>query len=97
RLTEVDLGRGVVLVRQGKGQKDRVVPIGARALAWIEEYLRRARPQLVTPPDRGILFLTRRSRALRPNRLSELVHRYVARANTGKHGSCHLFRHTMAS
>jgi integrase/recombinase XerD len=34
---------------------------------------------------------------LRANRLSELVHHYIARANTGKRGSCHLFRHTMAS
>jgi integrase/recombinase XerD len=96
-LTDVDVGRGVVVIHQGKGQKDRVVPIGTRALAWVGEYLRSARPRLTVPPDRGTLFLTRRGRALRPNRLSELVHRYIAAANVGKHGSCHLFRHTMAS
>jgi integrase/recombinase XerD len=96
-LPDVDPDRGVVLVREGKGQKDRVVPIGQRALAWIDQYLREVRPLLVVPPDVGILFLTRRGRRLRPNRVTELVHRYVAAAGVGKQGSCHLFRHTMAT
>ena len=96
-LPDVDPGRGVVLVREGKGQKDRVVPIGQRALDWLDTYRREARPLLVVPPDPGILFLTRRGRALRPNRMTELVHRYVQAAGLGKEGSCHLFRHTMAT
>jgi integrase/recombinase XerD len=96
-LADVDPERGVVLVREGKGQKDRVVPIGQRALDWIDGYLREARPLLVVPPDLGVLFLTRRGRRLRPNRLTELVHRYVQAAGLGKQGSCHLFRHTMAT
>jgi integrase/recombinase XerD len=43
---DVDFAAGAVLVRQGKGRKDRVVPIGERALAWIEKYLADARPIL---------------------------------------------------
>ncbi|WP_350307934.1 tyrosine-type recombinase/integrase, partial [Photorhabdus viridis] len=38
-LSEVDFGRGVVLVRQGKGRKDRVVPIGGQALHWLSRWL----------------------------------------------------------
>jgi len=96
-LPDVDAGRGVLFIREGKGRKDRVVPIGERALGWLERYRREVRPQLVVPPDPGRLFLTRRGRPLRENRLTELVHRYVQAAGLGKQGSCHLFRHTMAT
>jgi integrase/recombinase XerD len=96
-LPDVDTARGVVFVREGKGRKDRVVPIGERALAWLEKYRREVRPLLVMPPDPGTLFLTRRGRRLRPNRLTELLRRYVEASGVGKPGSCHLFRHTMAT
>jgi integrase/recombinase XerD len=96
-LQDVDPLRGVCFVRDGKGQKDRVVPIGQRALDWIERYLTGARPRLVVPPDDGVLFLTVRGRPLAANRLSELVHRYVVVAGFPTKGSCHVFRHTLAT
>ena len=96
-LQDVDPLRGVCFVREGKGQKDRVVPIGQRALDWIERYLTTARLRLVVPPDDGVLFLTVRGRPLATNRLSELVHRYVAAAGFPTKGSCHVFRHTLAT
>jgi integrase/recombinase XerD len=96
-LPDLDAERGVCFVREGKGQKDRVVPIGSRALDWIERYLAHARPLLVVPPEDGTLFLTIRGRPLATNRLSELVHCYVTQAELGKTGSCHLFRHTLAT
>jgi len=45
-------------LRQGKGKKDRVIPIGDRAIAWIQKYLREARPTLVLEPDDATLFLS---------------------------------------
>ena len=97
QLRDVDAERGVVFVHEGKGKKDRVVPFGERALEWIQRYLTEVRPRHVLAIDRGQLFLTRRGRPLRSNRLTELVHRYIADAKLGKAGSCHLFRHTMAT
>jgi integrase/recombinase XerD len=44
KLFDLDLERGIVTIRQGKGKKDRVIPIGDRAVAWIQKYLREARP-----------------------------------------------------
>ena len=44
QLTDLDRQRRVILVRQGKGNKDRFVPLGERALAWIDKYLAEARP-----------------------------------------------------
>lgn len=97
QLADIDLARGVVFVRQGKGSRDRLVPLGDRAGAWLDTYLREARPRYVTPPDTGWLWLTKRGRRLTGKRLGARVSRYVSAADIGKTGSCHLFRHTMAT
>ena len=85
------------MIRQGKGRKDRMVPIGERAVLWIKKYLTDVRPSLSLEQDHGALFLTNYGEAIKPNRLSDMVAHYVGEANIGKRGSCHLFRHTMAT
>ena len=96
-LYSIDVEGGVLTVRQGKGKKDRMIPIGRRALEWIERYVEEVRPELVMAPDDGALFLTTKRGRFSPERMSTLVRQHVAAANLGKHGSCHLFRHTMAT
>jgi integrase/recombinase XerD len=93
---DVDPARGTVMVEQGKGRRDRVIPIGERAIAWVERYLADARPRLASDPDLGILFLTVAGDDLTPDHLTERIGRYI-RAGTGKRGSCHALRHTMAT
>ncbi|MBN2370565.1 MAG: tyrosine-type recombinase/integrase, partial [Vicinamibacteria bacterium] len=83
------------VVRQGKGKKDRLVPIGERALVWIDVI--EVRPSLVVEPDEGFLFLTHLGESFTPNRLTQLVREYVDKAAIGKRGACYLFRHTMAT
>lgn len=97
KLYDLDGDRGTVMVRQGKGRKDRMIPIGARALAWIEKYRHEVRPGLVMATDEGHVFLTHLGEAFTPNRLTQLVRDYIDVADIGKRGSCHLFRHTMAT
>jgi len=94
---DVDFDRGTVMIRQGKGRKDRMIPIGERALAWISAYRDRGRPELVAGRDQGELFLTNMGEEFRPTHLTRLVMDMVDRAAIGKRGSCHLFRHTMAT
>jgi integrase/recombinase XerD len=94
---DLDTERGTILIRQGKGKKDRMVPVGERAAAWIDKYLYEARPQLVAGLDEGALFLTNTGEPFTPNRLTQLVRNYVQAAELGKSGSCHLFRHTAAT
>ncbi len=94
---DLDMERGTLMVRQGKGKKDRVVPIGERAMRWCDKYLHEARPELVVDPTDPTLFLTRRGGPFRPKRMTALVHEQVKTADLGKQGSCHLFRHTMAT
>jgi len=97
KLYDMDVDRGTVLIRQGKGRKDRMIPIGQRALAWVDRYLLDVRPRLVVEPDEGIIFLTHEGLTFTPNRLTQLVRDYIDAADIGKRGSCHLFRHTMAT
>jgi integrase/recombinase XerD len=97
KLYDIDIDRGTVMIRQGKGKKDRMIPIGERALAWIDKYLTEVRPELVAGLDEGVLFLTNLSEPFTPNRLTQLVRNYVNQAELGKSGACHLFRHTMAT
>lgn len=93
----LDLERGTVMIRQGKGRKDRMIPIGERALAWIEKYRDTARPELVTGKDDGTLFLSPWGEAFTPNAMTSLVRHYVEKSGVGKKGACHMFRHTMAT
>ena len=93
----IDPERGIVVIRQGKGKKDRVVPIGERALAWVQKYLDEARPRLVAEPDDGLMFLAYTGQPFSPDLLTRWVAGYVDAANIGKRGSCHLFRHSVAT
>jgi integrase/recombinase XerD len=97
KLYDLDRERGTVMIRQGKGKKDRMIPIGERASLWIEKYLSELRPSLVVEPDAGYLFLTSMGEGMMPPGLSLMVRRFIKKAGIGKTGSCHLFRHTMAT
>lgn len=94
---DIDVDRCVVLIRQGKGRKDRLIPLGERALHWVQQYLDKSRPQLMWNPQDLTLFLGNEGHALSPMWLSTIIARYVDKAQVGKHGGCHLFRHTMAT
>jgi len=96
-LYDIDAERGVIMVRQGKGYKDRIIPIGARALAWIDKYKEDVRPDLAAGADDGTLFLANTGQALGAARLAEIVRECVNDSGIGKRGSCHMFRHTMAT
>lgn len=94
---EVDYERGTVMIRQGKGRKDRMVPIGERALAWIAKYRDEVRPELALAGDDGTLFLTVAGESFSDNRMTRMVRDYVHAAGLGPIGSCHMFRHAMAT
>lgn len=101
RLTSavIDFAGGTVCVRLGKGRKDRIVPIGDRALLWLGKYIAEGRPKLAKAGNDhgGPLFLTERGGPFTAKHLSALVTRYVTASAIGKEGSCHLFRHTCAT
>jgi integrase/recombinase XerD len=97
KLYDVDLERGMLMVRQGKGAKDRFIPIGERACAWLARYLEEVRLELAPTAHEQALFLDEVGRPLRTSYLSDLVKRHIEAAGIDVVGACHLFRHACAT
>lgn len=73
------------------------MPEDCRAFHRFSVASNEARPSLALTPDDGIVFLTNVGLVFEPNRLTQIVRAYVDKAEIGKTGSCHLFRHTCAT
>jgi len=96
-LYDLDQRRCAVLIRAGKGNKDRMVPLGDRALAWVNKYLEEVHPLLITALHRDRLFLTDYGEPFTRAVLSGHVKKLMIQAGIDKHGSCHLLRHACAT
>ncbi len=97
RIDDLDADREVVMIRQGKGRKDRLIPVGERAMHWVRRYLELSREQLVWNPLDKTLFLAKEGLPMSMATLTDTVSRHIKAAKLGKSGSCHMFRHTMAT
>jgi len=93
---DLELQRGLLIVRKGKGNKDRVVPVGERAVYWVRRYLEQTRPLLQTPQSEHALFLSGYGERLSVGYLGNWVRRVIAAA-IGRPGSCHQLRHSCAT
>jgi integrase/recombinase XerD len=93
---DLDAERRLITIRQGKGRKDRVVPLGQRGLDWITKYQANVRPKLLNDPS-DTLFLSTLGNAIHPNNLSAMVRGYLVAVGITKRGSCHMLRHTAAT
>ena len=96
-LSDLDRERRVVLVRKGKGNKDRFVPIGERALAWIDKYLLESRPHLLDDPAQPLSVRHRVGPPAASERSLGTRAPLHAEGGRGQKGACHLFRHTAAT
>ncbi len=93
---DADLSRLTVFVREGKGRKERYVPLGERAALWLDKFLIESRPVLAFD-DSESLFVTDYGEPMTPEFLASRVNRYMDLAGIDKPGSCHLFRHACAT
>ncbi|MDX6673828.1 MAG: integrase/recombinase XerD [Solirubrobacteraceae bacterium] len=95
-VADVDLEDGV-LRAQGKGSKERLVPVGRTAVAAVRVYLERGRPRLVG--DRAVtrLFVNSRGTGLTRQGLYKIVQRHAASAGLAGRMSPHTLRHTFAT
>jgi len=96
-LQDLSLSRKTLFIRQGKGIKDRLIPVGERALYWLEKYVNGVRSQFLMDINDQALFLNDYGNAFRDNKLGDKVKRYLKSAGIDVLGSCHLLRHAMAT
>ncbi|MFA7345128.1 MAG: site-specific tyrosine recombinase XerD [Terrimicrobiaceae bacterium] len=96
RLENLDLDEGFIRVT-GKGNKTRMIPVGAPAITALRRYLESARPALVKPKTGAEVFLSIRGRKLTPQRIWQLVKQYAARAGLDTNVFPHLLRHSFAT
>jgi len=81
----------------GKGSKERLVPIGRRAIGALASYVRELRPRLEQGEGRGALFLNARGQPLTRMGAWKILRKYVTRAGIEKHVSPHTLRHSFAT
>jgi integrase/recombinase XerD len=94
---DIDLELGVVRC-MGKGRKERLVPLGREARAWVERYRVEVRPELLRPGGRPReLFLSQRGRGLSSMGLWGIVRRHAVVAGFEKILSPHVLRHSFAT
>ena len=97
RFSRIYAADGYILV-EGKGRKQRIVPIAPSALAEIERYRDGARADLrVAPGDEDVVFLNWRGRHMSRVAVFDIVKQYSAAAGVRKVISPHTFRHTFAT
>jgi integrase/recombinase XerD len=95
-ITDVDLENGLVRAR-GKGSKERLVPVGAKATAAVRVYLRSGRPSLGRSNDSRRLFLNFRGGGLTRQGLYKIVLRHAESAGLAGRMSPHTLRHSFAT
>ena len=95
-VSDVDLDHGIVRAT-GKGSKERLVPVGAKAVAAVRVYLRSGRPKLAHEPEERILFLNFRGGPLTRQGLYKIVLKHAASAGLGDRMSPHTLRHSFAT
>ena len=96
-LPDVNTERRTLHVRLGKGKKDRMVPVGGRAVAWLECYLKEVRPRLCLDTRTQALFLTGYGGPFNPDVVSRMVSAWLSQAGLKRKGCCHILRHTCAT
>jgi integrase/recombinase XerD len=96
-LEDVDLGKGLLMVRSGKGRKDRIVPLVGRAAVAVDLYLREARSLLLKDPRERAVFVNRRGLRLDVKRIQDLVRMNAKAAGLDIRVTPHTLRHGCAT
>ncbi len=99
KVSDFDPKSRTLFVRQGKGGKDRILPLPMIAAGYLKEYIERVRPKFVKTlkHDDGILFLTYTGCPLNINKMTEIFTRTTKAAGIDKRVTAMVLRHTIAS
>lgn len=95
-IDDIDFNSKLVRV-QGKGKKERLVPISQRGCEWLAFYIGKIRPMFAFIGSGKALFLANNGKRYVPGKLSDMASQYVKLAGFDRSGACHLYRHNTAT
>lgn len=94
---DLNFEEGLIHIKHGKGQKQRLVPMGEAARNWLTEYLQNVRPILAKESKTDAVFLNRFARRMDKNGWQKKLAQYVSSAGIKKSFTTHCFRHQLAT
>jgi|CXWL01.1.fsa_nt_gi integrase/recombinase XerD len=96
--SDVEIERGTLHVRAGKGDQERVVPVGKTAIEWVQRYVTEVRPVLAKArPFEQALFLVRTGKPLRQTQIRSILRKYCEACHLRKPVTPHGLRHACAT
>jgi integrase/recombinase XerD len=96
-LYDLDKENEQLRIRQGKGQKDRVLPVGRIALGFLNGYIQEARPKLLKAQETEALFISRLGRRIHRASLPWVLREYTWKAKIRRYVRPHMIRHSVAT
>ena len=97
QVQDIDFGNGLLKVNEGKGLKDRVIPIGKIALEFTREYIDKVRPFLIKDGTGDLLFPTKSGRAYDRSTLHRMFLSLTQKAKLERRVNARHFRYTLAT
>jgi len=96
RIEQINFRQGAIRV-VGKGDKDRLIPMGEEAVSWLESYKNNARKEILGQRQTDDIFVTRRAGAMTRQAFWHIIKRYAKKAGIKKPLSPHTLRHAFAT
>ncbi len=96
KFEQVNFRQGFVRV-MGKGNKERLVPVGEQAMDWLEQYMQGMRLVILAERQSDFLFVTKRGSGMTRQAFWHIIKRYAKKAGIEKHLSPHTLRHAFAT
>ena len=91
-VSDIDYVGGIVRVSKGKGKKDRLIPVGQKALYWLDRYIKKVRDVIVEKGE-SRLFVTERGKEISPNMMYNIIKKYKYNPHKYRHAyATHLLR-----
>ena len=97
KLLHLDKEEGMLRIEEGKGKKDRVVPVGDVAIHYLKLYLEHGREKLLLKGETPYLFVSNRGAGLKAADVPKLVKKYARRAGITRQVNAHMVRHSVAT
>lgn len=97
RLGHLDMNKRIVHISEGKGMKDRRLPILERAHKWIKLYLEDIRPKCLSFDSEDYVFIALNGSPCTSDQVGQRVGKYIRRSGVDVDGACHVFRHAVAT